>query len=761
MNQQSRFSIPIGYQFGIAIALAVFLPIVLLGVFSRSTALSVGLDNLEIIVNESGQRRQQAVENDLRAALNALNDYLADADNLDTLTTPLAERLQQGTSTNLYEDETLAQYLRNDLLTTAYFNSAWLMTSRTATPFAIGQVRDVNLPISRVLDGNNLVIFDAADSAAERGLNQTLVLLEDDGRAHLLFARLLFVADDVTAELTHVGTLVVDVNLDAVFVENLELIGGLPTTSFVVMPNDAIVASQLVLESGLIDLASDGLQTVRSTAGSGLITYTVGTGSTRTEVLGYYATITFLGEDFLLLSEVETSIVPAQLNPFVSTASFVAIIGGAGLAFVLVIILYYLFVPPILNLRDAMRALARGDFEEPVSGTARNDELGSLAATFVEMRGQVQRFQEDSERRVATLNRDVRVTQNIARTITAERDLQLLMDTVVNEIVSNFPSIYHAQIFLVDSDETFAVLRASTGEAGRQLLQRGHKLAVGSVSVIGQVTEQNQVIIARDTAESDVHRQNEFLRDTRAELAIPLQVGERIIGALDVQSRQRDSFDEDQTQALRTLADQISIAIENARLYEEFAQLLKGAELQQDRSARHAWGQFIQRQDSDMLVTRSGNATDFDFSTLRDHVFHSGKSMIGDVTERGTVPFVVPITLRGLTLGVVEYELRQSEFSYDKVLLAEELVNRLAISLDNARLFRESQQATERERIVNDISTKLTGQNNIQDIIETAIREVSQALQTPKVAVRFHLEEPTPPNGSNGNGQMMAEETDR
>ena len=133
--------------------------------------------------------------------------------------------------------------------------------------------------------------------------------------------------------------------------------------------------------------------------------------------------------------------------------------------------------------------------------------------------------------------------------------------------------------------------------------------------------------------------------------------------------------------------------------------------------------------------------------------------------------FAVPIKWRGQVLGVVEYELVASDFNYNKVLLAEEMVNRLAVSLDNARLFQDSQEATERERLVNTISARLTSQTDVQDIVAIALQEVSQALNTPKVAIRFHLAErqdeqattiakPTNGNGNhNGNTPHAGDET--
>ncbi|MFZ2881304.1 MAG: hypothetical protein WA009_17320, partial [Phototrophicaceae bacterium] len=98
------------------------------------------------------------------------------------------------------------------------------------------------------------------------------------------------------------------------------------------------------------------------------------------------------------------------------------------------------------------------------------------------------------------------------------------------------------------------------------------------------------------------------------------------------------------------------------------------------------------------------------------------------------------IALRGQVLGAVLWELPINEFGDDKVQLAEELVGRLAVSLDNARLFEESQRAAERERVLNDIAAKITAQSDVEAILTTAVREVGQALQTRNVSLRLGVE---------------------
>jgi GAF domain-containing protein len=379
---------------------------------------------------------------------------------------------------------------------------------------------------------------------------------------------------------------------------------------------------------------------------------------------------------------------------------------------------------------------------------ARGDELGAAAAAFTQMRTRVRTVIDDLETRVATRTRDIEATQDISRYVATQRDLNTLMTGVVGLIVERFAQIYHAQIFLVEPDGVFAVVRASTGDIGRRLLERGHRLAVGSVSVIGQVTDQGKTILAKDTAVSQVHRRNEFLPDTRSELAIPLRVGESVIGALDVQSMQSDAFPDDLISVLETMADQIAIAIQNARLYEDSLRRVAEIEDFNRQATLRAWQEYLRDQRQSKLISTAGVAVQSEISELRRRALETSEIAVGDATARSTVPIAVPIKLRGQTLGAVEWELPASDVTQDKLELAQELANRLALSLDNARLFQESRRATERERLVNSIAARLTQQTNIDQILQTAVREVGQALRAPQVTIK--LREAADQDDSNG-----------
>jgi PAS domain S-box-containing protein len=160
-----------------------------------------------------------------------------------------------------------------------------------------------------------------------------------------------------------------------------------------------------------------------------------------------------------------------------------------------------------------------------------------------------------------------KATATVAHQLTTQLDLETLLKESVEVIRSQFDDIYHAQVFLVDKASNQARLRASTGEVGQRLLARHHALAVGSVSVIGKVTASGEAVLVSDTRNDPVHKVNELLPDTLTELALPLISSNGVIGALDVQSVKANAFSPEDIQTLQTLADQIAIAVENARLF--------------------------------------------------------------------------------------------------------------------------------------------------------------------------------------------------
>jgi signal transduction histidine kinase/DNA-binding response OmpR family regulator len=146
-------------------------------------------------------------------------------------------------------------------------------------------------------------------------------------------------------------------------------------------------------------------------------------------------------------------------------------------------------------------------------------------------------------------------------------DMDILFSRTVNLIRDRF-GFYHAGIFIIEETGFNAVLKSATGTAGEEMLNRSHILQVGSRSIVGTVASKGDPLVVNDTSTDPIHRPNPLLPDTCSEAAIPLRIGKRIIGILDIQSTQLYAFSKDDINVLQTLADQIAVAIDNARSYE-------------------------------------------------------------------------------------------------------------------------------------------------------------------------------------------------
>ncbi len=157
---------------------------------------------------------------------------------------------------------------------------------------------------------------------------------------------------------------------------------------------------------------------------------------------------------------------------------------------------------------------------------------------------------------------------DIARDISGSLNLDELLVKAVNFIRDRF-NFYHASIFLVEPQGEFAVIREATGEAGAHMKRMAHKLGVGSKSIVGYVAGRGESLIVNDTAKDATYYANPLLPDTRSEAAIPLKVGERIVGILDVQSEHPFVFTDDNIRTLQILADQLAVAVINSELFAE------------------------------------------------------------------------------------------------------------------------------------------------------------------------------------------------
>jgi GAF domain-containing protein/HAMP domain-containing protein len=238
-----------------------------------------------------------------------------------------------------------------------------------------------------------------------------------------------------------------------------------------------------------------------------------------------------------------------------------------GLALVVSGALARRIVGPLADLSRAALQIGRGNLDVRLPAS-KIREIADLSETMEQVAGQLRALIGSLEARVAARTEQLRASADVSRAAVSVLDPDRLLHDVVNLITNRF-GFYYAAVFLIDENGRYAVLRDATGEAGRILKERGHKLEVGGQSMVGFATAQRRPRIALDVGEEAMRFANPLLPETRSEIALPLVVGDRALGALDVQSTQEAAFDEASAAVLQGMADQIAIALNNAALYAE------------------------------------------------------------------------------------------------------------------------------------------------------------------------------------------------
>ncbi len=195
----------------------------------------------------------------------------------------------------------------------------------------------------------------------------------------------------------------------------------------------------------------------------------------------------------------------------------------------------------------------------------RNDDIHLLqvVGNSITVAIERQRLLNEAQRRAIELQ----AAAEIARDTTSTLSLETLLARIVTLLKDRF-GFYHCSIFLMDETGTYAQVKESTGRAGEELKKHNHQLAVGSKSVIGNTTASGNPVVVNDVRYSPIYYPNPLLPDTRSEMAIPLKIAGKVIGALDIQSKRASAFTQDELSVLQILSDQIAVAIENARAYE-------------------------------------------------------------------------------------------------------------------------------------------------------------------------------------------------
>lgn len=314
---------------------------------------------------------------------------------------------------------------------------------------------------------------------------------------------------------------------------------------------------------------------------------------------------------------------------------------------------------------------------------------------------------------------------------------------------------YHVQIFLADEQSGILTLAAGTGitQPGKDSTLR--RIAPDSPIVLAEAARGKEPL--RISIDAPAQRRSEFLAATRSELLVPLRHSNELLGVLDVQSVQSDAFTEQDIEALQAICAQIAIAIQNARLAERLRDLSDERVILTEQIRSNS--REIERLNQEMsgrslrgrLETRTEKLVGYDVKEGAAVAAYNPMSL----PERGPGGYsprietvdsvqvlVVPIVSRGQALGVMEFRAVAGQIWDDRsVELARAIAQRLALSLDNLRLFEQAQMAVAREQLANQIATLLQARSDVDSLVAVAVDSFQQALGALQTSIRLGIPE--------------------
>lgn len=459
-------------------------------------------------------------------------------------------------------------------------------------------------------------------------------------------------------------------------------------------------------------------------------------------------------ESPLAVSTTSVEQINENLNEF-TLDLLLPFMGAMFLAIFIAVIIVFSFTTPLMRITNYAREIGKGNLDIQVETKGLRGEIGILTSNLVNlirnMQNSILNLEQEiqeKDRELERRNKLLRAVSEVGRTTTSYRNISELLQRTAHLIEEHF-GYYHVGIFLLDEHREYAVLTATNSEGGRRMLEKRHQLKIGGTSIVGYVTENLKGRIALDVGEDAIHFDNPDLPATRSEMALPLVSSGQLLGALDVQSIETQAFTEDDIAALQTLAEQIAVAIQNAKLFNESEKALESSRMVYGEASREAWRKILASQSRVGYIATTPGTVQKQMEIL-DSALIKAQELANPVVGSDGLTLNAPLKVRGQVIGAIR--LRKPDiaetWTQDEINLVNALTDQLSGALESARLYRESQQRAARESLVSDISARISAVSNIESIIRETVQELGQAFGN--TSVTFQLT-------GQANGRKQAE----
>jgi GAF domain-containing protein len=273
------------------------------------------------------------------------------------------------------------------------------------------------------------------------------------------------------------------------------------------------------------------------------------------------------------------------------------------------------------------------------------------------------------------------------------------------------------------------------------MLAQRHRLRVMEEGVVGYVADRGEARVALDVGEDAVYFDNPDLPETRSEVALPLRARGEILGVLDVQSKGREAFTEEDVAVLQTLADQVATAISNAQLFQQVQDALEAERRAYGEMSREAWTEVLRGRDT------------VGYRCDAHAVVPMSEAVKAE--DDGLPTLDIPISVHDQVIGTIRARKPENAglWTDEDTELMEALVEQLGLALESARLYRDTQHRAAQERLVGDISDHLQRAPDMETLLRAAVQELNQALGGSRAYVHLGIESSLRSEADNGQGE--------
>lgn len=336
-------------------------------------------------------------------------------------------------------------------------------------------------------------------------------------------------------------------------------------------------------------------------------------------------------------------------------------------------------------------------------------------------------------------SRRLQQVADIVRDITSTGDIESLLARSTNLISTRF-GYYHIGVFLLDNKHEYAILSASPTDTGKQMIADNLRIRVGDPSLVGQVAASGEARFRVNSGTDAAYFNNPLLPDARSEMALPLKVEGNLIGILDIYGNQSHELDEDDVHIMQVLADQLATTIERTNLLQQLQQNMAELEQTYGRTTRESWKLLA---DGGALQNSGYRFDNIRIQPINEipepgsEALLTGNMVIhrGNGQKPADYELVsIPIKLRGQPIGVVSVKLKK-DYNRNTINTIQQAIERLALSLESARLYEEARLRADREQAISGITAAISSSADFDAIMRTTVEEIGKSLDDTEVSI--------------------------